>query len=88
MNYIHFRLKLSSTVVRLSRTRNYDLRGNEEEFASVAFLDFEGNQPKVTFNYKDRLKSMQILLSRTWAGLGRKVEQEQEEISRNHVRTF
>ena len=31
---------------------------------------------------------MQILLSRTQAGPGRTVKQEQEEISRNHVQTF
>ena len=31
---------------------------------------------------------MQILLSRTQAGPGRTVKQEQEDISRNHVQTF
>ena len=35
--------------------------------------------------YRDRLKSVQILLSRTQAGPGRKVKQEQEHISRNRV---
>ena len=35
--------------------------------------------------YRDRLKGVQILLSSTQAGPGRKVKQEQEEISRNHV---
>ena len=35
--------------------------------------------------YRDRLKSMQILLSRTQAGPGRTVKQEQEEISPNYV---
>ena len=38
--------------------------------------------------YRDRLKSVQILLSRTQAGPGRKVKQEQEEISHNHVPSF
>ena len=33
-------------------------------------------------------KSMYVLLSRTQAGPGRTVKQEQEEISRNHVQTF
>ena len=33
-------------------------------------------------------KSMYFLLSRTQAGPGRTVKQEQEEISRNHVQTF
>ena len=31
---------------------------------------------------------MQILLSRTQAGPGRKVKQEQEDISRNHIQAF
>ena len=38
--------------------------------------------------YRDRLESMQILLSRTQAGPGRTDKQEQEEISRNHVQPF
>ena len=33
-------------------------------------------------------KGLQILLSRTQAGQGRKVKQEQEQISRNHVQAF
>ena len=35
--------------------------------------------------YRAEKKSMQILLSSTQAGPGRKVKQQQEEISRNHV---
>ena len=35
--------------------------------------------------YRDRLKGVQILLSNSQAGPGRKVKQEQEEMSRNHV---
>ena len=35
--------------------------------------------------YRAEKKSMQILLSSTQAGPGRKVKQEQEEISRNHI---
>ena len=38
--------------------------------------------------YRDRLKGVQILLSRTQARPGRTVKQEQEEISRNHVQAF
>ena len=38
--------------------------------------------------YRDRLKGVQILLSSTQEGPGRKVKQEQEEISRNHVQAF
>ena len=39
-------------------------------------------------NYRDRLKGMQILLSRTQAGAGRTGKQEQEQNSRNHVQAF
>ena len=35
--------------------------------------------------YRDEIYSLQILLSRTQAGQGRTVKQEQEEISPNHV---
>ena len=42
----------------------------------------------VKFIYRDRLKGMQILLSRTQAGPGRTDIQEQEQISRNHVQTI
>ena len=41
-----------------------------------------------TLNYRAPGKSMYFLLSRTQAGPGRTVEQEQDEISRNHVQTF
>ena len=38
--------------------------------------------------YRDRLKGVQILLSRTQAGPGRTVMVEQEQTSRNHVQAF
>ena len=38
--------------------------------------------------YRDEIYSLQILLSRTQAGLGRTVKQEQEEISPNRVQRF
>ena len=38
--------------------------------------------------YRARTKGLEILLSNSQAGSGRKVKQEQEEISRNHVQTF
>ena len=38
--------------------------------------------------YRVRNKGMQILLSNSQAGLGRRVKQEQEETSRNHVQDF
>ena len=38
--------------------------------------------------YRDRLKGVHILLSNSQAGQDRKVMQEQEEISRNHVQPF
>ena len=36
-------------------------------------------------SYRDEIESLQILLSRTQAGPGRTVKQEQEEISPDHV---
>ena len=38
--------------------------------------------------YRDRLKSMQILLSKTQSGPGRTGKQGQEQTSRNHVQTL
>ena len=38
--------------------------------------------------YRNRLKAMQILLSRTQAGPGRADKQAQEQTSRNHVQAF
>ena len=38
--------------------------------------------------YRGANKGLHVLLSRTQAGPGRTVKQEQEEISRNHVQTF
>ena len=40
------------------------------------------------FKYRGVNKGLYVLLSRTQAGPGRTVKQEQEEISRNHVQTF
>ena len=45
-------------------------------------------QPQDNSMYRAEKKSLQILLSRTQVGPGRKVKQEQEQISRNHVQTF
>ena len=41
--------------------------------------------PIWNYIYRDEIYSLQILLSRTQAGPGRTVKQEQEEISPNHV---
>ena len=43
---------------------------------------------KQRYMYRDRLKSMQILLSKTLAGPGRAVKKEQVEISPKHVQAF
>ena len=40
------------------------------------------------YYYRGENKGLFVLLSRTQAGPGRTVKQEQEEISRNHVQTF
>ena len=47
-----------------------------------------GCQKVVTHEYRDRLKSVQILQSGTQAEPGRTGRQEQEQTSRNHVPTF
>ena len=46
------------------------------------------NKPRHFLMYRAPGKSMHFLLSRTQAGQGRTVKQEQEEMSRNHVQTF
>ena len=43
---------------------------------------------KTRDQYRGGNKDLYILLSRTQAGPGRAVKQEQEEISRNHVQAF
>ena len=56
------------------------------------YLDsLEGNLlPRISLQSKDRgeLKGLNVLLSRTQAGPGRAVMQEQEENSRNQVQAF
>ena len=41
-----------------------------------------------SYPYRGANKGLYVLLSRTQAGPGRTVKQEQEQISRNHVQTF
>ena len=48
----------------------------------------KGGLHKIESNHRDRLKSLQILLSRTQAGPERAVKQEKVEISRYHIQTF
>ena len=43
---------------------------------------------RLSKTYRDRLKGVHNWLSNSQAGPGRKVKQEQEEISRNHVQAF
>ena len=43
---------------------------------------------RVLLLYRGVNKGLYVLLSRTQAGPGRTVKQEQEEISRNHIQTF
>ena len=74
--------------------RNYPLRERSTNFGLVfefwgrPLLSSSSNQcpsAAVLYYYRAEKKSLQILLSSTQAGSGRKVKQEQEEISRNHV---
>ena len=57
------------------------LRGSVKAVQSPNFLSCRSL-------YRDRLKSMQILLCRTQAGPGRTGKQEQEQTSRNHAPYF
>ena len=43
---------------------------------------------QVQYKYRGEKKGLQILLSYTQAGPGRKAKEGHEEISRNHVQTF
>ena len=55
------------------------------------FDSLEGNLlPRTSLQnkYRGELKGLYVLLSRTQAGPGRAVEQEQEENSRNHVQVL
>ena len=67
----------------LSRTNRLEIQGEEGEI----FQDFicPPSRPGI---YRGVNKGLFVLLSRTQAGPGRTVKQEQEEISRNHVQTF
>ena len=52
---------------------------------SKELREYTSEMKRSAFQYRAEKKSWQILLSRTQAGPDRKVKQEQEEISRNHV---
>ena len=60
---------------------NRKTQGCMQREAQTCWLPRDGN-------YRDRLKSMQILLSRSQAGPGRTGKQEQGQTSRNHVQAF
>ena len=64
-----------SHLIRISRTTSYEPLGANCTAAAAG----------EDCTYRDRLKGVHILLSSSQAGSGRKVKQEQEEISRNHV---
>ena len=75
----HFSGSISSCHLRLD---------NEELSSNVVPISrcFDVHCTLTSFlQYRAEKKSLQILLSSTQAGPGRKVKQEQEEISRNHV---
>ena len=60
---------------------NRKTQGCMQREAQTCWLPRDGN-------YRDRLKSMQILLSRSQAGPGRTGKQEQGQTSHNHVQAF
>ena len=60
-----------------------DISYDDDISANVLTIKFTGLSEG-----KGRNNCLQILLSNSQAGPGRKVKQEQEEISRNHVQAF
>ena len=56
-----------------------------EEIAVLVLLEEVDSTLRIVSTYRAEKKSLQIVLSSAQAGPGRKVKQEQEEMSRNHV---
>ena len=65
---------------RMKKCRPSSFSGHRE-------VEKSGLEPDMDL-YRDQLKGVQILLSNSQARKDRKVKQEQEEISRNHVQAF
>ena len=58
------------------------------ETTFLAVTDMDPCDEQVGGHYRGENKGLFVLLSKTQAGPGRTVKQEQEEISRNHAQTF
>ena len=80
-----------------SKSQNVNMLSPCLRFTASVRLDLEmrdravgtlGTQRALPNMYRGVNKGLFVLLSRTQAGSGRTVKQEQEEISRNHVQTF
>ena len=56
--------------------------------SAAAHMNMPADQSSHGVQYRGANKGLYVLLSRTQAGSGITVKQEQEEISRNHVQTF
>ena len=65
-----------------------DIRMKENEHSTSSTSTYLIVVSVVERVYRDRLKGVHILLSKSQAGPGRKVKQELQEISRNHVQAF
>ena len=63
-----------------------DIYFTPKRFLAVSKSWFSNKQKLI--KYRGANKGLYVLLSRTQAGPGTTVKQEQEEISRNHVQTF
>ena len=66
---------------------NDSISGCNKTYPSMVLIE-KYNEYHLKGLYRDRLKSMLILLSRTQAGPGRAGKQEQEQISPNHLQAF
>ena len=90
-------LRSSNVLVDMRTDMQENLEANLRDIACrrrkrVATRELRGSaQTPPTFPaylYRDEINSLQIQLSRTKAGPGRAVKQEQEEKSRNYVQAF
>ena len=79
------RVPAHSTPPVVAQTQKRDGEQNSQSLSSKILVLHGTIFPLWAFLYRAEKKSLQILLSSTQAGPGRKVKQEQEDISRNHV---
>ena len=58
------------------------------DFSPVSLSTVQVGYVIITYMYRGELKGLEMLLSYSQAGPGRKAKQGKEEISRNHIQAF